>query len=766
MLEELRSIVQRVNGAAGLSEALEIIVDRVQISLDVSVCSIYLLDQSQPRYLLMATRGLQQEAVRQVSLGIREGLVGLVASREEPINLEKADAHPNYHYIRETGEEKYSSFLGVPIIHHRKVLGVLVVQQAVQRRFEEEEESFLITLSAQLSGTIAYAESTGDLSQIILPENQQGGEVEFQGLPGAPGIAIGEAVIISPVADLFAVEAEQGSGSIKQEIEVYQSAVEKTRKDIWDMAHGLSTRINDQERLLFTAYVQMLDDHSLGKEVNKRIENGRSAQSAWSEVIIAHCRQFEAMEDTYLQERAADLRDLGRRVLGHMQESVQNTVSYPDNAILVGDELSATTLGMMPIEKVVGLVSIKGSINSHLAILARAMGIPTVVGVQGLRYGRLRGKQLIMDGYHGRVYIDPTEEHQRHFESVLDQDKQLLAELEPLRDEPAETLDNHKVRLLVNTGLMADVKISLECGAEGVGLYRSEVPFFSRQRFPTEEEQRQFYREQLEAFYPRPVVMRTLDIGGDKALPYFPIEEANPFLGWRGIRITLDHPELFLAQVRAMMKASIGLDNLRLLLPMISSVSELEIALELIGRAYDELTKEEGFDIHKPRIGAMIEVPSAIFLARELARRVDFLSVGSNDLTQYILAVDRNNPQVADLYQAMHPAVLAAINHVVRAAHAEGKQAGVCGELAGDPLGALMLLAMGYDSLSMSASNLLRVKALIRKSTLKEIKPILRNILHLPDAASVRQTLVESIDDPDLLRFINIAPSLDQTSSS
>jgi len=759
MLEELRLIVQRVSAAGDLSEALEIIVSSVKSSLNVSVCSIYLHDQMLNRYLLMATRGLNQEAVGNVFLGPKEGLVGMVASREEPINLEKADSHPNYQYIPETGEERYSSFLGVPIIHHRHVLGVLVVQQVDQRRFDEGEEAFLITLSAQLSGTIAHAESTGDLVQLIRPLSGSGGEIEFHGLAGAPGVSIGEAVIISPVADLYAVESIEAR-SVKVELEEYHQAVESTRKDIWDMAHGLSGIINEQERLLFTAYVQMLDDHSLGKEVKQRIHQGASAQSAWSEVIIAHARKFDVMEDAYLKERAADLRDLGRRVLGHMQESVQQETVYPENAILVGEELSAATLGMVPVEKLAGLVSIKGSTNSHLAILARAMGIPTVVGVQGLRYGRLRGKKLIIDGYRGHVYINPTEEHISHYQAIREDDRQLLSELETLRDEPAVSLDNHKVRMLVNTGLMADVRISLERGAEGVGLYRSEVPFFSRQRFPTEEEQRQFYREQLEAFYPRPVVMRTLDIGGDKALPYFPIEEANPFLGWRGIRITLDHPEIFLAQVRAMMKASIGFDNLRLLIPMISSVKELEMALELIYRAYDELTEEDHLDIKMPRIGAMIEVPSAIFLARELARRVDFLSVGSNDLTQYILAVDRNNPQVADLYQAMHPAVLSAINHVVKAAHAEGKNAGVCGELAGDPLGALLLLAMGYDSLSMNASNLLKVKAVIRKSNISEIRLLLREILHLPDADAVREALLEVVTDPEVRRYINVAPGL------
>ena len=762
VLDELRNIVQRVSAAADLGEALEIIVKRVKKSLGVNVCSIYLLDQRSDRYLLMATRGLRSKAVRKVSLGRDEGLVGLVASREELVNLERADSHRRFHYIPETGEEEFASFLGVPVIHHRRVLGVLVVQQTEQRKFDANEEAFLVTLSAQLSGTIAHAESTGDLMEITRPEGERGGEREFQGLAGAPGIAIGEAVVVSPVADLYAVSAAPAR-SVKEEIEEYHQAVEKARRDIWQMAHGMRGLINDQERLLFTAYVQMLDDQSLGKQVLQKIKEGSSAQTSWSEVIVAFCRQFEDMEDAYLKERAADLRDLGRRVLSHMQESGDQEVVYPDQAILVGEELSAATLGTVPLEKVVGLVSIKGSTNSHLAILARAMGIPTVVGVRGLKYGRLQRKQLIIDGYSGLVYTNPTDAHREHFETVLREDRELLRELEVLRDEPAETLDGYTVGMMVNTGLMADARISLERGAEGVGLYRSEVPFFSRQRFPIEEEQRQFYREQLEAFYPRPVVMRSLDVGGDKPLPYFPIEEGNPFLGWRGIRITLDHPELFLAQIRAMMKASIGLDNLQLLIPMITSVSEMEMARALILRAHYELTEEEGHDIKLPRIGAMIEVPSAIFLARELARISDFLSIGSNDLTQYILAVDRNNPQVADLYDSMHPAVLSAMNHAVRAAHAEGKPISVCGEIAGDPLGALLLVAMGCDSLSMSASNLLRVKAVIRNSQVSSLKPLLRSVLRMPSAETVRQAVEDSVVDPDIRRYIKLAPGLART---
>lgn len=759
MLDSLKSIVQRVNAASGLAEALEIIVDRVKSTLTVDVCSVYLLEPAEERYLLMATRGLDQAAVKVASLATNEGLVGLVASRGEPVNLDDAEAHPRYRYIPETGEERYSSFLGVPIIHHRRVLGVLVVQQADKRRFDESEEAFLITLSAQLAGTIAHAENTGDLVQITQAGYSAESEIEFDGVSGSPGIAMGEAVVVSPVADLFAVSSNV-AGSLQDELDEFHDAVEKTRQDIRAMAHELADQISEQEQVLFTAYEQMLDDQSLGKEVIDKINEGASAQSAWSEVIVEHCKQFEAIEDAYIRERAADLRDLGRRVLGHMQEVDHSDVQYPDNAILVGEELSAASLATVPTEKICGLVSVRGSINSHLAILARAMGIPTVLGVEGLRYGRLRGKQLIIDGYRGHVYVNPTNEHRDHFQAAQREDRQLLMELEQYRDLPAETEDGYQIALLVNTGLMADARVSIERGAEGVGLYRSEVPFFSRQRFPTEEEQRQCYREQLEAFAPRPVVMRTLDIGGDKALPYFPIEESNPFLGWRGIRITLDHPELFLAQVRAMLKASAGLNNLQILFPMISSVSELEEALRLLRRAYRELVDEEGFDIKMPEVGTMIEVPSAIFLARDLARRVDFLSVGSNDLTQYILAVDRNNAQVADLYDSMHPAVLSAINHVVKAAHAEGKRAGICGELAGDPIGALILMAMGYDSLSMNASNLLRVKAVLRKSNYTKLRMLLRDTLHVADADSVRDKMISTITDPELRKYVRLAPGL------
>lgn len=738
MLNSLRSIVQEVNSARDLGVALKIIVERVKAVMATHVCSVYLRD-GKGRYLLMATDGLNQNAVGHVSLAVGEGLVGYVAQREEPINLELATAHPKYQYFEATGEERYSSFLGVPIIHQRQVLGVLVIQQVDSRRFDEGEEAFLVTMSAQLAGVIAHAEATGALQ--AMGQNAQ--EALFKGVAGSPGVAIGTVVVMTPTADLRSVPF-QTCEDINAELAFFQRCLSAAREDVKNLGLQLGQRLNAQEQALFDAYLSMLDDASLGREVTERIHQGISAAYAWSEVILEHERNFSSMNDPYLRERAADVRDLGRRVLAYLQESLQHCRILPKDAILVGEELTASMLGDVPKDRLAGLVSVQGSSNSHVAILARAMGVPTVMGAVDLPFTQMAGRKMIVDGYRGKLYVDPGSTLLKHYKAICAEERELVKGLEALRDLPCETLDQHRLPLWVNTGLMADVVRSLERGAEGVGLYRTEIPFLLRDRFPSEEEQRLIYREQLEAFAPHTVTMRTLDIGGDKALSYFPIQEENPFLGWRGIRVTLDHPEIFLAQIRAMLKASEGLHNMRILLPMVSSVAELEGAKALIYRAFHELL-EEGYQLQLPPIGVMIEVPAAVYQARELAARSDFLSVGSNDLTQYLLAVDRNNPLVADLYQPFHPAVLRALHQVVRDGHSQGVSVGICGELAGDPAAAVLLMAMGYDVLSMNATNLPKVKKVIRNITLARAEELLEDVLAQEDAEAVNRCLESSL---------------------
>lgn len=735
MLTTLKSITQEVASARSLDEVLDMIVLRVKDAIETDVCSVYIHDQAIDRYVFMATEGLNKSACGKVSLSPDEGLVGLVVRKEETINLDDAESHPEFQYLSGIGEDPFKSFLGVPVIHQRGVLGVLVVQQKIARRFDESEEAFLITLSAQLAGIIAHAQATGSIKT---PGYKRFNMAKFQGLGGASGVVLGRALLVTPLADIKNIPSKECS-DINEEVLFFRQCVERVRGDIRNLAAQLEGRLAAEEHALFDVYLRMVDDDALPAEVEKKIHQGEWAEGSLSQVISEHVKAFQGMDDPYLSERATDLIDIGQRLLHHLQRAQARVLEYHDKTILMAEELTASMLAEVPEGRLVGLVSVKGSRNSHVAILARSMGIPSVMGVD-LPYGELDGHELVVDGYSGLVYSDPEESLRAYYEVLLEEERTISRGLAELRDLPCETIDGYRVPLLVNTGLMSDVGRSIDQGAEGVGLYRTEVPFLLRDRFPTEEEQRAIYRQQLEAFAPHPVTMRTLDIGGDKALPYFPISEDNPFLGWRGIRVSLDHPELFLVQVRAMMRANIGLGNLRIMLPMISNVTELEEALELIYRARIEL-EEENVDSPLPPIGVMIEVPAAVYQARDLARRVDFLSVGSNDLTQYLLAVDRNNPRVADLYHTYHPAVFQALYRVVQSAKKEGKPVSICGELAGDPGAATLLVAMGYDSLSMNANNLPRVKSVIRLMEKKQIDNLLKRVLRLDTTYHIEEAV-------------------------
>ncbi len=738
MLDRLRSIVQEVSTAKDLQSALDIIVNRVREALHTQVCSIYLLDQEFHCHVLMASEGLNKDAVGRVSLELGEGLVGLVAKHAEPVNLRDAPLHPHFQYLADTGEEDFHAFLGVPIIHHRSVLGVLIVQHRERRRFDEGEEAFLVTLSAQLAGVIAHAEATGAIEGIS-PSGHRIFDTAFSGVSGCAGVAIGTSVVIYPHADLSHIP-ERLIDDVEAEVDYFNACLNAVREEMRELNEQVGGRLAEEERLLFDAYVRILDDDALGNEVVERIRMGHWAQGALGHVANEHLRAFESMEDEYMRERAVDIRDLCARVLSHLQQEKPDKPEYPDDTILVGEELTASTLVEVPKNKLKGLISVKGSGNSHVAILARTMGTPTVMGAVDLPFHQLDGKPLIVDGYKGEVVTNPSEHLLEQFRATIREQEELNRDLAGLKDLPCETADNHRVSLWVNTGLMSDVPRSLDQGAEGIGLFRTEVPFLLAERFPSEQEQTDIYREQLDTCAPKPVTMRTLDIGGDKALSYFPIEEANPFLGWRGIRVTLDHPEIFTAQVRAMMRASIGLDNLQIMLPMVSNVREVETAASLIRKSYHELL-QEGADLPFPPIGVMIELPAAVYQTRALARMVDFVSIGSNDLTQYLLAVDRNNPRVANLFSSYHPAVLSALQHVVDQAHAENKPVSICGEMAGNPGAAVLLVAMGFDILSMNAAALLRVKSVIRSMTLEAGRKLLGKVMRMEDEQLIRNAV-------------------------
>ena len=746
MLDTLRRIVQEVNDARDLGQALEIIVERVKQSMNVDLCSVYLSDHTRRQNVLMATDGLNPESVGKVRMDFGTGLTGLVGVREEVINIADAPSHPHYHYIPKSGEENYHAYLGEPIIHHRKLLGVLVVQRHERKEFDEDGVTFLITIAAQLAGAIAHAEASGGIDVVVQSKIRRA--APFVGQPGSPGVGVGKAFVIYPAADLGAIP-DRKIDDVDAEIRVFEKAVQAVREEIQSLNDRLSSKLPAEERALFDAYQLMLSSEALVGDVIAVIKKGNWASGALRDTIRDHIRTFESMEDPYLRERGEDVRDLGRRILMHLQRGgTAGPRNYPERTVLVGEEITAAMLAEVPLSQLAGVVSVAGSRTSHVAILARAMGIAAVMGAD-LPVGRIDGLETIVDGYRGQVYVSPTKAVLEEFRRLAKEEEELSADLASLQDLPSETPDGLHIPLHINSGLLADLIPKDTNGAEGIGLYRTEFPFMIRDRFPGEEEQFQLYRHVLKSFNHGPVTLRTLDVGGDKALPYFPIKEDNPFLGWRGIRITLDHPEIFLVQLRAMLRASEDLNNMYLLLPMINSVHEVDDSLAIIKRAHEELL-EEGHFIEKPRVGVMIEVPSAVYQVKEIARRVDFLSVGTNDLTQYLLAVDRNNPRVAESYDALHPAVIKALIQIVEGSHAENKRVSVCGEMAGDPAAAILLVGMGVDSLSMSVANLPRIKWVVRNFTSGRARRLLKEALEYENAMMIRDKMNNVLEQAGL----------------
>ncbi len=730
MLTTLKRIVQEISQISALDTALFRLASRVKQTLNVDSCSIYLADYEAQEFILKATDGLHPDAVEQVRIGFSEGLIGLVGQREEPLNIVNAPSHPRFKHYPEVKEEKYNAFLGTPIINQRRVLGVITLQQAEMRRFSEDEEAFLVTLAAQLALEITNADIRGALTLSNSNDNTAR-QKNVRGIAGSPGLAIGKGVSLDKSINLKNWVVKRTDSPLDQ-IQLYRKGVEVTRGHVDALSNGLDDAIPDDVKSIFQLYHHLLDANSLGREVEEKIREGWDAASSLKMVIESYAARFRAMDDPYMQERAIDIVDLSDRILANIlyeangQKVTEKVITKA--SILVADEVSAPMLAEFPRDKLKGIISIRGSNNSHAAILARAMGVPAVMGCQNVTPALLEDKEILLDGYSGEVIISPERNIKTEFIQLIEEESAIAEKIDAEADKPCESVDGCSMSLYINAGLSAEVELNAEQIGAGVGLYRTEIPFMLRERFPSEQEQVELYRQVLEAAPTLPITMRTLDVGGDKPLPYFPISEENPFLGWRGIRLTLDHPEIFLVQVRAMLRASVGLSNLQIMLPMISTVSEVQEAKRLINQAFYEISDEiaeSGEVLNKPKLGIMLEVPSVLYQLPQLAKHVDFFSVGSNDLTQYLLAVDRNNTRVAGLYNSYHPAVLGALYDVVQKANQNQVPVTICGEIAGEPAGALLLMGMGYRRLSMNGFNLRKINWLIRKVTLDECKQLL-----------------------------------------
>lgn len=759
MLTTLKRIVQEVNQIPYLEDALKCLATRLKDAMQVDSCTIYLADYEQQHFLLMATEGLAQDAVGNVAIGFSEGLIGLIGQREEPLNISDARSHPRFKHYPEVKEEKYHAFLGAPIIHQRKVLGVLTLQQKSKRKFSEDEEAFLVTLAAQMALEVVHAEARGVLT--LSDDNKRHVfQKSLMGVPGSPGLGMGRGFVPNFQVSLRGLVARRTKHP-EEQIQKYRDAVFETRNQVDVLSARVEGEVPEDVAAIFQIYHHLLDANSLGHEVEARIREGWDASSSLKFVVENYMQQFRNMSDPYMQERAVDIEDLSNRILtnivGTKHRDLHNNQPQVDS-ILVAEDVTASMLAEFPPGKLKGIISMRGSNNSHAAILARAMGVPAVMGLTDVPVSLLDGKAILLDGYSGEVIVSPSDNIEKEFSTLVKEEEELSDRIQEQAELPTVTQDNCEISLLINTGLSTELESEHFNRGEGVGLYRTEVPFMMRERFPSEREQLELYRAMLEANPDKEITMRTLDVGGDKPLPYFPITEENPFLGWRGIRLTLDHPEIFLVQVRAMLRASVGLENLKIMLPMITSVSEVNEAKRLIRQAFHEVSeeaKQNNQRVTMPAVGVMLEVPAVIYQLPQLADKVDFFSVGSNDLTQYLLAVDRNNSRVAELYDSYHPAVLAALASIIEQSNRFNTPVTVCGEMAGEPGGAILLMAMGYKKLSMNSHNLLKVKWVIRSVSLADAKALLDKVLKLEHPLQVKEQVnlyLESIGLGGLVR--------------
>jgi len=728
MLTRLREIVEKVASAPRLNEALDILVTDICAAMETEVCSVYLADNDRRCYYLMATRGLKKPRGRIVALAFDEGLVGLVGRLAEPINLADAQKHPSFKYIPAVKEGRFRALPARPVFPRRQLLGVLVVQQRELRQFDESEESFLVTLATQIAGILSQSQLNALFGQYR--------QTRIRALPASSGVAIAEGWMDVSLP-LMEQVYEASTLDTASERERLTGALEEAANEFRRYSKRYAAGAQKETAAIFDLYSHLLSDARLRRELFAEVDKGAVAEWAVKKIIEKFAEQFAALSDGYLKERAGDLRTLGQRLLFHLDDSIQGPNTWPERIVLVADELSATTLAEVPQDRLAGVVVRDGAANSHAAIMVRALGIPTVMGAD-IQPSLLHGHTLIVDGYRGELLVDPEPVLLQEYQRLISEENELSRRAEDDLERASELKSGERVKVMLNAGLSPEHEEKLGNFVDGIGLYRTEIPFMLQSGFPSEEEQVAQYQGMLQMFNEKSVTLRTLDIGADKQLPYMPISEENPCLGWRGIRITLDQPEIFLVQVRAMLRANAATGNLSILLPMVTSLDEVDEARRLIDRASREVEEMIGYAIPRPRLGVMLEVPSMVFMLPQLANRVDFISVGTNDLTQYILAVDRNNTRVASMYDSLHPGVLRALAMIARDAERFGIDLRLCGEMAGDPMCVTILIGMGYRHLSMNGRSVARVKYLLRRIDINEAQELSQRSLEAQMTAEVR----------------------------
>jgi len=725
LLRRLRDIM-----AADLpaEERLQQTVALIAADMVAEVCSVYVMRAGEVLELF-ATRGLRAEAIHKTRLRVGEGLVGDIAAHARPLALADAQSHPNFAYRPETGEEIYHSLMGVPILRGGRVLGVLVVQNRTQRHYTEDDIEAMQTIAMIIAELVASGElvSAAERSPTegigTLP-------IRLEGLALNPGIAIGTAVLHEPGVLLTRIVAEDPEvelDRLRQAVLGMQDALDALIASA-DLAHG-------DERDILETYRMFAQDRGWITRITEAVRSGLTAEAAVLKVKDDTRARLSQATDPYLRERLADLDDLANRLIEHLagEEDRPRRIRVPDDAILVARSLGPAELLDYGRRRIRGLVLEEGSPTAHVSIVARALGIPMLGRVGNALLRIEAGDTVVLDADNEQIFLRPREDILAAYQETLSNRDRRRQAFALTRDLPPVTQDGVRLSLNINAGLLIDLRQIEQTRADGVGLYRTEIPFMVRSSFPDVTSQSELYRRVLDQANGSPVIFRTLDVGGDKALPYWQEEgDENPALGWRAIRIGLDRPALLRQQLRAMIQAAGG-RPLSVMFPLIAQLSEFERARAVLNLELDRARARNQPLPERLSAGIMLEVPALLWQLPSLLRRIDFLSVGTNDLQQFLFASDRGNPRLAHRYDILAPAMLKILASIAEAAEAAGVPAAVCGEMAGQPLEAMALAAVGFRTFSMSPPAIGPVREMARSLNLAAARAFVCSLLDSPE---------------------------------
>jgi phosphotransferase system enzyme I (PtsP) len=729
----LRHIREALAGGGPAQARLDMVVQIIARSMVAEVCSLY-LRRATNDLELFATEGLNPEAVHKTRMKPGEGAVGEVVRQGRPLNLSDAPSHPSFSFRPETGEDPYHAFLGVPLLRGGRTIGVLVVQNRTTRVYTEEEVEDLQIIAMVLSEMVAGGELIGQgaLKELEFAPNRP---ERLKGAKFAEGLAIGVVVLHeAPVV----VEQLLSDDAVREEqrLQLAVSALQAQLEAMLDGQHGIVGPSLD----VLETYRMFAHDRGWNRSLLEAVRGGLTAEAAVERVRSEHRARLGAARDPYLRERLHDLEDLNDRLLRHLSGDVSTQRKLPDNAIVVARNLGPADLLEYDRTKLRGLLLEEGSSASHAAIVARALDIPCVGRLPGLRDRVSEGDLVIVDAESGEAFLRPRPDVIESVQARMAVRAQRRAEFARLRDTPAFTRDGAKITLLMNAGLAVDLDILKETGAEGIGLFRTEFQFMVAEELPRLEAQTQLYQRILDGAEGLPVIFRTLDLGGDKVLPYLEAErEDNPALGWRAVRLGLDRPALLRLQLRALIWAARGRE-LRVMFPLVASVEEFRAARALVDQEVAWAARRGRPAPSLLRVGAMIEAPSLLWHLDALLPMTDFVSVGTNDLMQYLFAADRGNPRVSDRYDFLSPPALRVMKTIQDACAESGTPVSVCGEMAGRPLEAFALVALGFDRLSMPPAGIGPVKRMVlscdRVAAAKGVQSLLKG-----SAGSVRSEI-------------------------